>query len=1243
MRFLSLCLFLVFAPLAAFAQQEESDRGYIQGLLEDALSTEGGTVRLEGFAGALSARATVDRITISDAEGVWLSATGVSLAWSRSALLRGQVEIDDITVEQIDLPRAPVSDDTAMPTPEARGAFTLPELPVSVDIGRLQIGTLNIGAALFGEAAQLSAQGNANLSNGSGEANLSLTRLDQAGEFSLSAAFDNATRVLVLDLSLEEPEGGLAVNLLEVPGYPSILLTVQGEDPISEFSANIRLETDGEERLEGAATLTSDADGTSRFALDVRGDVAPVFVPEFAEFLGNDVKLVTRGERSVAGGVKLDELTLQTAALNIQGSAEIDAQGWPQKLQIDGQIVPPDGDTVVLPLPGPDTSVERVELSAGFDASAGDTWSVKGFAQGLQQEGLELERANFDATGAVQKADERVTGAMQLVVSGVLPKDAALAQAIGSELRGALSFSWAKGAPLILRDINLAGADYSLDGALTVNDLETIEAITLVPDMRVEAQNLSRFAALAGLQLAGAASLDVTGSVEPLSGLLALDFKGATQDLATGIAQVDPLLTGDGSLTLGVSRNESGLSIEPVLIATDHARIEGEATLRTGESRASFTASLPDVSRALPSLYGVAELTVTADQTGDVWAIVADALLPGGTKSTFKGTVSGFEDGKALVDGALNASVERLSAFSGLAGRAMSGSVNITTDLKADINEGSFDVTATGAANGLAFSVPTVEPLLRGTTRFDLSAARDADGTIDIRTLTVRGNGLDADVSGRFGAQSGTVTYRAGVSNLASIVPGFPGPASVAGSAERQGSTWLIDASGQGPAGVAATASGQVAADASTVNLALNGTAPLALVNPRLQGQSLSGLVRFDLNVNGPPALSSVGGRLSVSDARLALLAQNTALNDINGQVILSGGQAQLSVAARVSTGGALTLSGPISLNAPYNAQLVADLSGATLRDASLFEASLGGRLTVSGPLTGGAVIGGVIDVATAEVRIPQIGPSYSVLEGLRHLNPSQPVRRTLSFAGLDGAPSDVSSGPSFPLDLTVRIPSRLFVRGRGLDAELGGSVRLTGTTNDVIPIGSFDLIRGRLDLLGRRLVLTEGAVRLRGSFDPVLRFAATADVEGVTVGLQLEGLASAPELTITSVPALPDEEALSFLLFGRDVTQISAFQAVQLAVAIRTLSGKSGLGITDRLRENLGVDDLDIGTDAEGNTEAKVGKYISDNIYTDVTVKSDGESQINLNLEVSPSVTVRGRLGSDGDTGIGIFYEKDY
>ena len=48
-------------------------------------------------------------------------------------------------------------------------------------------------------------------------------------------------------------------------------------------------------------------------------------------------------------------------------------------------------------------------------------------------------------------------------------------------------------------------------------------------------------------------------------------------------------------------------------------------------------------------------------------------------------------------------------------------------------------------------------------------------------------------------------------------------------------------------------------------------------------------------------------------------------------------------------------------------------------------------------------------------------------------------------------------------------------------------------------------------------------------------------------------------------------------------------------------------------------------------------------NIYLDVQTDTDGVSRAEINLEVSDSVTARGSVGSDGNTILGIFYERDY
>lgn len=62
-----------------------------------------------------------------------------------------------------------------------------------------------------------------------------------------------------------------------------------------------------------------------------------------------------------------------------------------------------------------------------------------------------------------------------------------------------------------------------------------------------------------------------------------------------------------------------------------------------------------------------------------------------------------------------------------------------------------------------------------------------------------------------------------------------------------------------------------------------------------------------------------------------------------------------------------------------------------------------------------------------------------------------------------------------------------------------------------------------------------------------------------------------------------------------------------------------------------------------QGMLELKAGKYLSENLYSEVVVDQTGKSQISLNLDITDNLTVKGRVGAEGDTGIGLYFEKDY
>ncbi|PJN95419.1 hypothetical protein CNY89_08585 [Amaricoccus sp. HAR-UPW-R2A-40] len=65
--------------------------------------------------------------------------------------------------------------------------------------------------------------------------------------------------------------------------------------------------------------------------------------------------------------------------------------------------------------------------------------------------------------------------------------------------------------------------------------------------------------------------------------------------------------------------------------------------------------------------------------------------------------------------------------------------------------------------------------------------------------------------------------------------------------------------------------------------------------------------------------------------------------------------------------------------------------------------------------------------------------------------------------------------------------------------------------------------------------------------------------------------------------------------------------------------------------------------TEEDGSTAVRAGRYIDDNIYLDVQTDSRGDSRAQINLEVSDSLTLRGAVGTGGNSSLGVFYERDY
>ena len=749
-----------------------------------------------------------------------------------------------------------------------------------------------------------------------------------------------------------------------------------------------------------------------------------------------------------------------------------------------------------------------------------------------------------------------------------------------------------------------------------------------------------------------------------------LDAKGT--DLAIGQTQVDGLLRGTSHVVLQVARQSDGAVIDRAEVTANafSANVSGQIF----STRLSLAGDVmfADLSVLGPSYRGalggqvsvkgpLTSAVATLDAKGTDLAIgqsQVDGLLRGQSRVVLQ--ITRDSDGAVIDNADLTLSSGNLQATGrvGLTGNDVTANLALT-DLSA-LNLGlrggmtgkvhfigqptNGTLTIAANASALALGQTMADTLLRGATQLAADLDLTPDG-IGIKQLEVSNPQLQITASGTVSGTERNIDFDARLNNLGLLYPQFPGGVIAKGSAVQNAQGYVLNLTATGPGQIDASVNGQIDNNFRQANLTITGTATAALANNITAPRSLSGPLRFDLRLNGPLNLSSLSGTVGLTGGRLADPNLAFGLKAIDLNLQMNNGSGRLSLTSTVTSGGQVKIDGSIGLTAPYPADLAIQLNNVTLRDPELYTTNLNGALTFRGGATGGALIAGNINLDRTELRIPSTGFSGdSTLEDLRHINEPADSRATRERAGLiNTGGGSRSAGAGFGLNLRISAPNQVFIRGRGLDAELGGSLILSGTTSAIVPSGAFNLIRGRLDILGRRLDLSQALLQMQGALVPYIHIVASVQSEGITASVVIDGQADDPKVTFSSVPDLPQEEVLARLLFDRGLETLTAFQAIQLASAVATLAGKGGEGVIGNLRKKAGLDNLDVATDSTGAATVTVGKYLSEKVYTEAQVGQAGESSISLNLDVAPHITLKGHVDSDGQTGIGIFLQRDY
>jgi translocation and assembly module TamB len=224
------------------------------------------------------------------------------------------------------------------------------------------------------------------------------------------------------------------------------------------------------------------------------------------------------------------------------------------------------------------------------------------------------------------------------------------------------------------------------------------------------------------------------------------------------------------------------------------------------------------------------------------------------------------------------------------------------------------------------------------------------------------------------------------------------------------------------------------------------------------------------------------------------------------------------------------------------------------------------------------------------------------------------------------------------------------------VDAELGGKIVLAGTAAQPIPSGGFTLRHGQFSLAGQVLSFTSGQVSFNGGSltNPSLNFVASTVTADVTANLTITGTANAPKIALSSTPPLPQDEVLSYLLYGTRTAALGPLEIAQIAATLASLSGAApGLSNPlENVRQALGLDRLSVGS----GSQLEAGRYVARDVYvgarqsvtgtgTQAVVQVDLAKGLKLEATAGTASTTSatGAGGSGDAASVGIRYQFEY
>lgn len=405
----------------------------------------------------------------------------------------------------------------------------------------------------------------------------------------------------------------------------------------------------------------------------------------------------------------------------------------------------------------------------------------------------------------------------------------------------------------------------------------------------------------------------------------------------------------------------------------------------------------------------------------------------------------------------------------------------------------------------------------------------------------------------------------------------------------------------------------------------LEGTAALSLpdiafLEPMVADrvEHLAGRVDGHVSVSGTVGSPQLAGRMALSDGRASLPLAGTNFTDI-GLVLSGHGTAPLDVSGEVTSGkGTVKLSGRVDPRRwPVSVDL--QLQGENFQVMNTPDA----RIAISPTLSVMRGPDGIDLKGTIFVPHAQITPRGGIIEDRGvSVSPDQVI------VGQTRKPE--APEPAIHIQLALILGKDVNFEGFGLKTRIAGGVVIRQEPSQpALAQGQFYLEDGHYTAYGQDLTIKTGHLIFDGGpvTQPAIDIVAVrkprADIQ---VGVQVRGTLDQPKLSLTSTPEMPQQEKLSWLLFGHGLENGSGGDQSQVAAAALALGLGGGGYIANRIGSKLGIDEVSIGSPTGGGSAvATNARSISGSMAAQGygTAEASQNAQLTLGKYLTPRLFV--------------------